>query len=86
MGSIQDKRNYPFSDPLVLGQRHHGLDVFIRQAAGRQLIILLLDVVCLNHRGEHGEPVGRVQRAIVVVVVNSRQLLKNVFGKTLSLA
>ena len=80
---VKNKLSYPFSDPLVLGQCHHGLDVLVRQAVGRQLVVLLLDVVRLNHCGKHGEPIGCVQRAIIVVVVDSRQLLKNGFSKTL---
>lgn len=67
---------HSFSNPLVLGQRHHSLDVLVRETVGCQLVILLLDVVGLYHCGEHREPIGCVQGAIIIVVIDSRQFLK----------
>ena len=44
-------------------------------APGGQLVIFLCDVVGLDKRGKDGKAVGRVQGAVIVVVIHSSQFL-----------
>lgn len=69
-------QTYLLSYPLVLGELYDGLDVLICQRTDGQLVVLLCDVVGLDHRGKHRESVRHVQGTIVVVVVDTCQLLQ----------
>lgn len=67
--------SHPLPDALVLGQGHDGLDVLVCELADGDALVLAGDVIGHDDRGEDGEAVGHVQGAVVVVVVDSRQLL-----------
>lgn len=60
---------------LVLGQGDNGLDVFIGELGHGHALVSAGDVVGEDDRGEDGEAVSRVQRAIVIVVVDPGQFL-----------
>lgn len=60
---------------LILGQTHNHFHIFISQFPNGQLVVLLGDVVGQDDSREHWEPVGSVQGAIVIVVVDPCQLL-----------
>lgn len=62
-------------DLLILGQPHDHFHILIGQLSGCQLVVLLGNVIGQDHGGKHWEPVGSIQGAIVVVVVDPCQLL-----------
>ena len=67
---------YPLSDPGILGQLYDRFHILVRQRRDRHLVVFLGDVIGLYDGREHRETVRRVQRAVVVVVVDPRQLLQ----------
>ena len=58
-------------DALVLAQLDDGLDVLVAERLKAQLVLLLRDVVGLQHGGEDRKAVLGVERAVVVVVVDA---------------
>lgn len=77
---------HPFADAFVLGQGYNGLDVFLRQLGHRHTVILAAYVIGQDDSGEHREAVARVERAVIVVVVDARQLLMREFVSWLVVA
>lgn len=55
---------------LILGQTHNHFHIFISQFSNSQLVVLLGDVVGQDHSCKHWEPIGSVQGAVIVVVVD----------------
>lgn len=66
---------HPLPDSLVLRQGDDRLDVLVCELRHGDALVPASDVIGQDHRGEHGEAVCRVQRAVVVVVVDPSQLL-----------
>ena len=76
---------YPLSYPGILGQLYDRFHILVRQRRDRHLVVFLGDVVGLYHGRKHGETVRRVQRAVVVVVVDPSQLLQVSFNSNVVL-
>ena len=77
---------HPLADAFILRQGDDGLHVLVGELCHGDALVPAGDVIGQNHCGEHREAVGHVQRAVVVVVVDARQLLKererNIFRNT----
>lgn len=80
-GSQQEKKScsrqtHLLRNLLILGQTHKHFHVLVSQLPDSQLVVLLGDVVGQDHSRKHREPIGSVQGAIVVVVVDPCELLR----------
>lgn len=67
---------HPFSDALVFRQSHDGFDVFIGELCHGHALILTGNVIGQDYGGKDGEAISHVERAVVVVVVDSCELLQ----------
>lgn len=67
---------HPLSDARVLGQLEHLGLVLVRELVRGEEVLLLVDVVGLDQRREHGEAVLGVERGVEVVGVDARHLLQ----------
>ncbi len=67
---------HPFSNALIFGQSHDGFDVFIGELCHGHALILSGDVIGQDYSSEDGESISHVERAVVVVVVDSCELLQ----------
>lgn len=60
---------------LILGKLMDGPYVLVSEAGHGCLVILLGDVVCLNHSGKHWKSIGSVQWSVVVIGVYTSKFL-----------
>lgn len=67
-----------FSDPWILSQLLNLFLIFLSEFVGRKEILLLCNIVCLNHSGKDRKSIFCVQRHVKVVCVNSCNLLEKV--------
>ncbi len=66
---------HPLSNAFILGQGNDGLDVLVSQLGHGHALVPAGDVIGQDYCGKHWEAVSCVQRAVVVVVVDSCQFL-----------
>lgn len=61
---------HPLANLFVLGQGDDSLNVFISELRHSNALVSAGDVIGEDDGGKHGEAVSRVQRAIVIVVID----------------
>lgn len=66
---------HPLANLLILGQGDNGLHVLVGELSHGDALVSTGDVICQDDGGEHGEAVGSVERAVVIVVIDPRQFL-----------
>lgn len=66
---------HPLADLLVLGQGDNGLHVVVGELGHGDALVSAGDVISKDDGGEHGEAIGGVERAVIIVVIDPRQLL-----------
>lgn len=67
---------HSFPNTLIFGQGHDGLHIFICKLSHGHALILTSDVIGHDDGGEYRESIGHVKRAVVIVVIDSSELLK----------
>ena len=68
--------SYPLSNFFILRQFEYSFDIIISEGVYSVLVISFRYVVSVYHSGKYWETIWCVQRAVIVVVVNSCQFLK----------
>lgn len=68
---------HPLANLFILGQGDNSLDVLVGELGHSNTLVSAGDVIGEDDGGEHREAVSRVQRAIVIVVIDPRQFLTN---------
>lgn len=67
---------HPLANLLVLGQGDDGLHVVVGELSHGDALVSAGDVIGEDDGGKHGEAVGGVERAVVIVVIDPRQFLR----------